>query len=113
MIFEPRLKSRQHTCVSNKIRPSWQGCSTAEQQNGLCCFLWPQQLGGNGEDRASVYDGRREGGRGGQEGQRVGGKPSQIVDDPVAQIRDDLLFHIHFLINFITKKKKRGLSVKF
>lgn len=63
----------------------------------------------------SMMVGGREGGRGGQEGQRVGGKPSQIVDGPVAQIRDDLLFHIHFLINFITKKKekKRGLSVKF
>lgn len=44
MIFEHVWKS-QHTCL-----PS------AEQQSGLCCFLWPQQLGGNSEDRASVYE---------------------------------------------------------
>lgn len=38
--------------------PLLTGLLSAEQQNGLCCSVWPRQLGGNSEDRASVCDWR-------------------------------------------------------
>lgn len=76
--------------------PLLTGLLSSEQQNGLCCVLWPQQLGGNREDRASVYERRT--------GQR--GKPSRGADNSITQIRcvsnsDKKLF----LINYIPPKE--------